>query len=424
MALSSDTSMGLTPNLDSEVGKAVVDLGLATRTEVDLCREQQKQSSDPNSRSLADLLVENSFVTQNQVKRIRSQMEDRRSSQLPGYQVLGKLGKGAMATVYKARQNSLDRIVAVKILPRKMSESTEFVDRFYKEGRAAARLAHNNIVQAIDVGSTPDGLHYFTMEYIEGQTLYDIMQPPPVGQGRHFAEEEALDIGIQMADALAHAHRRGLIHRDVKPKNILLTPQGTAKLTDLGLARATDDKQAATSEAGKAYGTPYYISPEQIRGDVDIDFRADVYSLGATLYHLVTGRPPFEGDTPTAVMHKHLKQDLTPPDHLNTSLSSGIGEVIELAMAKDREERYTSTEDLLEDLRAVRAGNPPIHARHGLDADAMARIEATGVTVDDGPGPKTPWGELTSSGLGVGLLVAAAASVLVNVLLVMTMLHK
>ena len=179
-----------------------------------------------------------------------------------------------------------------------------------------------------------------------------------MGKGRHFTEEEALDICIQMADALAHAHRRGLIHRDVKPKNILLTPQGVAKLTDLGLARATDDKIAAESEAGKAYGTPYYISPEQIRGDVDIDFRADIYSLGATMYHLVTGRPPFEGDTPTAVMHKHLKQALVPPDHLNTHLTSGVGEIIEVAMAKDREDRYTSTEEMLEDL--ARCASPAI----------------------------------------------------------------
>src|SRR5450755_4522737 len=287
-----------------------------------------------------------------------------------------------MATVYKARQLSLDRIVAVKVLPKKMSDNAEFVDRFYKEGRAAARLSHNNIVQAIDVGSTPDGMHYFAMEYVEGPTLYDIMQPPPVGQGRHFTEAEALDICIQMADALAHAHRRGLIHRDVKPKNILLTPQGVAKLTDLGLARATDDKIAAESEAGKAYGTPYYISPEQIRGDVDIDFRADIYSLGATMYHLVTGHPPFEGDTPSAVMHKHLRQPLVPADHINTALSSGIGEIIEVAMAKDRDDRYGSTEDLLEDLRAVRAGNPPTHARRAVDLDALANIEETGKTVD------------------------------------------
>src|SRR3954463_16110578 len=344
--------VGLSANLDTEVGRVVVETGLATRTEIDFCREQQKQASDPNQRSLADLLVEHSFITINQAKRIRSQIEERKSSQIPGYQLLGKLGKGAMATVFKAKQISLDRIVAVKVLPKRSSENMEFVERFYKEGKAAARLAHNNIVQAIDVGSTPDGFHYFVMEYVEGKTLYDVMQPAPVGEGRAFTEREALDIMIQITDALAHAHDRGLIHRDVKPKNILLTPRGVAKLTDLGLARNLDDKEAAESEAGKAYGTPYYISPEQIRGEVDIDFRADIYSLGATLYHMVTGRAPFEADTPSAVMHKHLKEPLVPPDHLNTTLSAGISEIVEVAMAKRREERYASTKDLLEDLRA------------------------------------------------------------------------
>src|SRR5215207_6020576 len=349
------SSLGLGANLDTEVGKLVVDMGLATSTEIEFCREQQKQSSDPNQRSLADLLVEHSFITVNQAKRIRQQVEERKNySQIPGYTLLGKLGKGAMATVYKAKQNSLDRIVAVKVLPKRSSDNIEFVERFYKEGKAAARLSHNNIVQAIDVGSTPDAYHFFVMEYVEGKTLYDIMQPAPVGEGRAFTEPEALDVMIQIADALHHAHQRGLIHRDVKPKNILLTPQGVAKLTDLGLARATDDKDAAESEAGKAYGTPYYISPEQIRGDVDIDFRADIYSLGATMYHLVTGKPPFDGETPSAVMHKHLKQPLTPADHVNTSLSAGIGEIIDVAMAKDRDERYRTTEEMLEDLELVR----------------------------------------------------------------------
>jgi serine/threonine-protein kinase len=421
----SESNIGLAANLDTEVGKVVTDLGLATRTEVEFCREQQKQSSDPNQRSLADLLVENNFITINQAKRIRGQIDERKSSQLPGFHILGKLGKGAMATVYKARQISLDRIVAVKVLPKKMSESAEFVDRFYKEGRAAARLSHNNIVQAIDVGSTPDGLHYFAMEYVEGPTLYDIMQPPPVGQGRHFTEEEALDICIQMADALAHAHRRGLIHRDVKPKNILLTPQGIAKLTDLGLARATDDKIAAESEAGKAYGTPYYISPEQIRGDVDIDFRADIYSLGATMYHLVTGRPPFEGETPTAVMHKHLKQALVPPDHINTMLTSGVGEIIEVAMAKDREDRYTSTEEMLEDLRDVRAGNPPTHARRAVDLDALADIEESGKTVDIiTPNHNTAMADLMNNTFGVALLAIGGISLLINVILIVAMLMR
>src|SRR3954454_16850372 len=368
MPQSDSNALGISSNLDTEVGKVVVDMGLATRTEIDYCRSQQKQASDPNQRSLADLLVEHNFITVNQAKRIRSALTEKRS-EIPGYHLMKMIGKGAMAKVYMARQISLDRIVAIKVLPQKSSENPEFVDRFHKEGKAAAKLAHNNIVQAIDVGTTAENRHYFVMEYVEGKTLYDVMQPPPVGEGRAFTEREALDITIQITDALAHAHDRGLIHRDVKPKNILLTSRGVAKLTDLGLARAMDDKEAAESDAGKAYGTPYYISPEQIRGDVDIDFRADIYSLGATLYHMVTGRAPFEADTPSAVMHKHLKEPLVPPDHINESLSAGISEIVEVSMAKRREERYASTKDMLEDLRAVAASQPPVHARRDIKLD-------------------------------------------------------
>ena len=336
---------------------------------------------------------------------------------------IGKLGKGAMAEVWKARQLSLDRIVAVKILPKKMNENRDFVERFYKEGKAAARLSHNNIVQAIDVGESPDGFHYFVMEYIEGKTLYDMMAAPPAGEGKAFSEAEALDISIQIADALAHAHQRGLIHRDVKPKNIILTPQGVAKLTDLGLARETDDTVAAASEAGKAYGTPYYISPEQIRGDVDIDFRADIYSLGATMYHLVTGRPPFEGDTPSAVMHLHLKQPLIPADHVNESLSAGFGEIIDVCMAKKREERYASTEELLEDLRLVRSNQPPKHSRRALDLDSLARIEETGKTVDIVPQAivqPEPW----KTPLVMWLAWAAGLSLFVNIILLLIVTHR
>ncbi|HEV8606827.1 MAG TPA: serine/threonine-protein kinase [Tepidisphaeraceae bacterium] len=403
-------SSGLSANLDTEIGKAIVELGLATKTEVEFCKEQQKQSSDPNQRSLADVLIEHNFITVNQAKRIRTKLEERRS-QIPGYRLMEKCGKGAMATVYKAKQESLDRIVAIKVLPKKMNDNAEFVDRFYKEGRAAARLSHNNIVQAYDVGYSPEGFHFFVMEYIEGKTLYDVMQPPPVGEGRAFTEREALDIAIQITDALAHAHDRGLIHRDVKPKNILLTPRGVAKLTDLGLARALDDKEAAESEAGKAYGTPYYISPEQIRGEVDIDFRADIYSLGATLYHMVTGRPPFEADTPSAVMHKHLKEPLVPPDHLNESLSAGISEIVEVAMAKRREERYGSTKDMLEDLKAVVNGQPPVHARRDIKLDVLAKVEqAAGKTVDLAPSEHPLWGrpdfaKWAMVGLGISLLL-------------------
>ncbi len=412
--------MSQADNVDTEMGRIVVDLGLATRTEVDFCREQQKQSSDPNQRSLSDLLIEHSFITVNQAKRIRGQVEDRRGGQIPGYQLISKLGKGAMATVYKARQNSLDRIVAVKVMPKRMSDNAEFVERFYKEGKAAAKLSHNNIVQAIDVGSSPDGYHFFVMEYIEGKTLYDVMQPPPVGEGRNFSEAEALDVSIQITDAMVHAHNRGLIHRDIKPKNILLMSNGVAKLTDLGLARAMDDTASAESEAGKAYGTPYYISPEQIRGDVDIDYRADIYSLGATIYHMVTGRPPFEGDTPSAVMHKHLKQPLTPVDHINTALSSGIGEIIDVCMAKKRDERYASTADLLEDLKAVRDGHPPIHARQSVDLETLANVEATGKTVDITPPPASDniWAQPSV----IAIAAALGLSVLINVILLIVAL--
>ncbi|HEX4794176.1 MAG TPA: serine/threonine-protein kinase [Humisphaera sp.] len=425
MASDRSTATGISANLDTEIGRVALEAGLATPDELEFCREQQKQSSDPNQRSLADLLVENSFITVNQAKRIKSQLEEKKNtSQIPGYNLLGKIGKGAMATVYKAKQLSLDRIVAIKVLPKRMSENKEFVDRFYYEGRAAAKLSHNNIVQAIDVGSTPDGFHYFVMEYIEGKTLYDLMVPPPAGEGRTFSEAEALDITMQMADALAHAHNRGLIHRDVKPKNIILTPQGIAKLTDLGLARAVNDKDMAESEAGKAYGTPYYISPEQIRGDVDIDFRADIYSLGATMYHLVTGRPPFEADTPSAVMHKHLKQALRPPDHINTALSPGVGEIIEVAMAKSREERYSHTEDLLEDLKAVRAGQQPVHAQRMVDLESLGQIEERGKTVDISV-PKPSWTEIFNQPAFVILACGAGVSVLFNlILLVIVLTHK
>ena len=412
-------------NLDAELAKMVIDTGLASQTEVDFCREQQKNGSDPNNRSLAHLLVQNGFITPNQAKRVVRRAEESQKSQIPGYQLITKVGKGAMASVYKAKQLSLDRIVAIKVLPKRMSENPEFVERFYYEGRAAAKLSHNNIVQAIDVGSTPDGFHFFVMEFIEGLTLYDVMQPPPVGEGRVFTEAEALDVTIQMADALAHAHKRGLIHRDVKPKNIILTPQRVAKLTDLGLARAVDDTAAAESEAGRAYGTPYYISPEQIRGDRDIDFRADIYSLGATMYHLVTGRPPFEGETPTAVMHKHLKSPLKPPDHINTSLSAGVGEIIEVAMAKNRDDRYASTEDMLEDLRSVRAGNSPMHARKTVDLETLGQLEERGKTVDIGPlNAQSSAPSIWSQPTVVIMAVVAVLSVVINLVLILMMASK
>ncbi len=345
---------GASASMNTELGRLVVEQNLATQEEIDRCLSLQQSGQQ----TLADVLVTEGVVTGKQLAQIKSRIEEsRKGTQIPGYRLEERLAHGAMATVFKARQLSLDRTVAIKVLPKKLSENAEYVERFYKEGKAAARLNHANIVQAFDVGEA-NGYHYFVMEYVEGHTLYD-----EIAGGKVFTEADALAVIIQIARALEHAHGKGLIHRNVKPKNIMMTKGGVAKLADMGLARAASDAQAAQAEAGRAFGTPYYISPEQIRGEVNIDFRADIYSLGATLYHLVTGRVPFEGATPAAVMHKHLKESLTPPDHINTSLSSGLGEVVEVMMAKDRNRRYASTRDLLIDLEAIAAGQPPLQAQ-------------------------------------------------------------
>jgi serine/threonine protein kinase len=316
-------------------------------------------------------MIEMGYVTKTQAERVKDGIKESKvtANQIPGYRILGKLGAGAMAAVYKAKQLSLDRTVAIKVLPKRFSENPDYVKRFYQEGKAAASLNHNNIVQAYDVGET-GGRHYFVMEYVEGKSIYE-----DLAEGKIFSEDRALDIAIQVSHALAHAHARGLIHRDVKPKNIMIDTSGVAKLADMGLARQLSDIETAQSEVGKAYGTPYYIAPEQIRGELDIDGRADIYSLGATLYHMVTGRVPYEAPNPSDVMRKHLKENLIPPDHINTSLSAGISEVIEIMMAKDRDDRYSSAEVLLIDLEAVRNGQPPLQARKKVNLDALEQLE-------------------------------------------------
>jgi len=364
--------MATETNIDSMFAKLAVETHLCTDAEVKECLDVMANlARQGKPHSLADALMVQGYITQSQAERIMSTIEETRPAhRIPGFQILEKLGSGAMATVFKARQLSLDRIVAIKVLPKRLSENREYVERFYQEGRAAARLNHNNIVQAIDVGEA-GGYHYFVMEYVKGKTVYD-----DLAESQFYSEKEALDIIIQIAEALQHAHERGLIHRDVKPKNIMLTEKtNVAKLADMGLAREADDQVAAEMEAGRAYGTPYYISPEQIRGEVNIDYRADIYSLGATFYHMVTGKVPFEAPTPSAVMHKHLKEALVPPDHLNKALSVGVAEVIEVMMAKDRQDRYGSVKLLLEDLEAVRKGEPPLQAHQKFDASVLADLE-------------------------------------------------
>ena len=366
-------------NLDTLIGRLVIDQGLATPEEVKHCltlTRAEKSSTEPPpdtlSNSLAQVLVHKEFVTKRQIARLREAIEaDRSGSSITGYRILGKLGAGAMATVYKAKQVSLDRMVAIKKLPKKFSQNPQFIERFFAEGRAAASLNHPNIVQAFDVGNEGD-MYFFVMEYVEGRSVHE-----DIVTHKRFKEDDAINIGIQVAEALEHAHERGLIHRDVKPKNIMITKEDVVKLADMGLARAMSDVEAAEAEAGRAFGTPYYISPEQIRGEKDIGPPADIYSLGVTLYHMVTGNVPFEGKNPSSVMHKHLKNELIPPDHVNPKLGAGISEVIEMMMAKKVKNRYQNCSDLLLDLRAIKDGEtPPLAHKDVFHSDDLAEIAA------------------------------------------------
>ncbi|OHB56933.1 MAG: hypothetical protein A2173_06880 [Planctomycetes bacterium RBG_13_44_8b] len=370
-------------NYDSIFGKLVLEQGFCTEEEVAHCKKLLKEHNTENPTTLENLLIINRFLTSSQARRVKKAIKEGTkegtkggtkggkdvAEHIPGYKILGKLGAGAMAIVYKAKQLSLDRIVAIKILPKRFSENPDYVMRFYKEGKAAAKLNHNNIVAAYDVGEA-GGYHYFVMEYVEGKTLYE-----DLAKGKAFSEKEAIGIVSQVAKALEHAHTRGLIHRDVKPKNIMINPGGIVKLADLGLARATDDVQMAKSEAGKAFGTPYYISPEQIRGEIDTDARSDIYSLGATFYHMVTGKVPFDAPNPADVMKKHLREPLVPPDHINTSLSAGTSEVIEVMMAKRKQDRYISAEELLVDLDAVSRGEAPLRARKKFNLNDLEQLQ-------------------------------------------------
>ena len=392
-------------NMDTVIGRLLVEQGFATDEEINSCAKLHRHLKDQGgakSTTLVDLLIANGVVTRRQIERIKPRVEVQRASrQIPGFKIYKKLGSGAMATVFLAKQLSLDRMVAIKVLPPGSTDNEEFVKRFYAEGKAAGKLNHPNIVAALDVGQSGE-FHYFVMEYVEGKTVSDEL----IARKR-YTEEDALRIIIQVARALHHAHKAGFIHRDVKPKNIMITPQGVAKLADMGLARAVSDYKAAEAEQGRAFGTPYYIAPEQIRGELDVDFRADIYCLGATLYHMVTGRVPYEGANPSEVMHKHLRSVLVPPDHINPSLSAGVSEIIEVCMDKAPNRRYNTTADLLEDLEAVARGEIPMQARKKFDLASLVALDAP----RGSNGTNTASGSRGLSALGgSGVSVASAGS--------------
>jgi serine/threonine-protein kinase len=269
---------------------------------------------------------------------------------LAGYELLTRLGRGAMGAVFLARQVSLDRKVAIKVLSSRLSKNQDYVRRFLREAQSAARLNHTNIISAIDVGDTGK-YKYFVMEYAEGPTVGQLLE-----RGGAIDEQRAFGIMLQVAQALAHAHQSGFVHRDVKPANIILTPSGIAKLCDLGLAKEVEESSGDTAE-GQTLGTPDYISPEQARGDVDIDIRADIYSLGATLFHMVTGEVPFKGPNPAVVMTRHLTEPVPDAREVNPAVSPQAAQLIRKMMAKNRADRHQTPDALIPELKAVQDGS-------------------------------------------------------------------
>ncbi len=287
-------------------------------------------------------------------------------TEIKGYAIEGQLGRGGMGTVYLARQLSLDRPVALKVMSKRWASDPVFVARFTREAFAAAQLSHPNIVQIHDIGEV-DGARFFSMEYVRGQSLAELIK----GQGK-LESETAVGYVLQAARGLKHAHERGMIHRDVKPDNMLLDEQGLVKVADLGLVKTpavtrADDQLTDASMSSRsgllslppdmtgariALGTPAYMSPEQCRDAATVDHRADIYSLGCTLYVLVTGRPPFEGTTAVELMSKHAYDPLVPPDQIVHRVPKELSAVIQRMMAKDPADRFQDMGEVVRTLEA------------------------------------------------------------------------
>ncbi len=272
------------------------------------------------------------------------------------FEIISKLGEGGMGAVYKARQASMDRVVAVKVLPPAAAQDPKYKERFFREARVSAKLNHLNIMSGIDCGEA-DGFVYFAMEYIEGPTLRQMLKKRGT-----FAPDEAAQIMRQMADALIYAASRKLIHRDIKPDNIMLTAEGVAKLCDLGLAKQTSPQAGTEAQPvsdGAAVGTPHYISPEQARGHVNLDARCDIYSLGCTFYHLLAGQTPFAGDSSMVIMAKHLAETAPSVCTIDRDIPAAYGQIISKMMGKEPSDRYASGEELAADLDVAMAGGVP-----------------------------------------------------------------
>lgn len=275
------------------------------------------------------------------------------TSHLGRYEIIGELGQGAMGVVYKAKDPLIDRVVAIKTinLNQALEEREEYEQRFYQEARAAGRLSHHNIVTIYDVGESGD-VAYIAMEFLEGRELRDVLNERSI-----LPVAQVLDIVAQVAQGLAYAHEHGIVHRDVKPSNIMIQKDGHVKITDFGIARMAS--ASVRTQTGMVLGSPKYMSPEQVMGKL-ADQRSDIFSLGIMLYEMLTGRPPFSGENINAIMYQTLNATPPQPSSMNPAVPEMLNFIVAKALAKKLDERYQNAREFADDLRACRDSMPPV----------------------------------------------------------------
>ena len=271
------------------------------------------------------------------------------------YELDGVVGRGGMAEVYRARDIRLDRVVAVKTLREDLARDQTFQARFRREAQSAASLNHPSIVAVYDTGEDNHGpapVPYIVMEYVDGRTVRDLMRAD-----RRLLPERALEITDGVLRALDYSHRNGIVHRDIKPANVMVTRTGDIKVMDFGIARAVSDAQATMTQTAQVIGTAQYLSPEQARGE-RVDARSDLYSTGCLLYELLTGRPPFTGDSPVAIAYQHVTENPVPPSRVDPEIPPWADAIVMKAMAKDPARRYQTAGEMRADIQRGLSGMP------------------------------------------------------------------